>query len=178
MNRKGMTLMEVLVSLVLIAIVMIFLTNLLADIKNEETISTTRNADSLTRASLINVIEGDLINNNLTRFYKNCNLNKSGAKACYSFTFSSTTKYLYVGTNFIAYGPSNSLEKWNLEYGEYDISNIKVNFINKVNGTSTPDYLLTIHIPVKNVDNTTRRKYDVDLTIIGKTDGFTCSNGC
>ena len=62
MNNKGMTLMEVLVSLVLISIVMIFIVNLLSDLKNEDVISAKRNEDTLTRAALINVIQGDLIN--------------------------------------------------------------------------------------------------------------------
>ena len=39
MNKKGMTLMEVLVSLVLISIVMIFIVNLLSDLKNEGILS-------------------------------------------------------------------------------------------------------------------------------------------
>ena len=73
MNKKGMTLMEVLVSLVLISIVMIFIVNLLSDLKNEGILSNKRNEDSLTRASLINVIEADLINTNpyLVTFIKN-----------------------------------------------------------------------------------------------------------
>ena len=62
MNKKGMTLMEVLVSLVLISIVMIFVVNLLSDLKNEDVLSNKRNEDTLTRASLINVIQSDLIN--------------------------------------------------------------------------------------------------------------------
>ena len=92
MNKKGMTLMEVLVSLVLISIVMIFVVNLLSDLKNEGILSNKRNTDSLTRASLINVIQGDLINNEnyLTTFIKNCdqgsesNLN---INTCYQFKF-------------------------------------------------------------------------------------------
>ena len=62
MNKKGMTLMEVLVSLVLISIVMIFIVNLLSDLKNEGILSNRRNEDSLTRASFINVTEAEFIN--------------------------------------------------------------------------------------------------------------------
>ena len=62
MNKKGMTLMEVLVSLVLISIVMIIVVNLLSDLKNQDVLSNKRNEDTLTIASLINVIKSDLIN--------------------------------------------------------------------------------------------------------------------
>jgi len=177
MNKKGMTLMEVLVSLILISIVMIFIINLLSDMKAEDVTSTKRNQDSLTRSSLINVIEGDLINKNLTGFKKSCDQKSyPNTQTCYQFIYSDVIKYLYVNKSFIAYGSSGNMEKWEITYGTYDINNIKVTYTAKVNGLDSPDYLLTIHVPVLGISDSNKRKYDIDLTIIGSTDGFTCTN--
>jgi len=166
MNKKGMTLMEVLVSLILISIVMVFLVNLLSDLKSEDVISTKRNQDALTRASLINVIEGDLVNKSLVNFSSSCDQKPSDV-VCYQFNYSDVTKYLYVNANFIAYGILNSMEKWDINYGTYDINNIAVYELNNIGGSYTPEYLLTIHIPVTGVDTTNKRKYDVDITYLG-----------
>lgn len=179
MNKKGMTLMEVLVSLVLISIVMIFVVNLLSDLKNEGILSNKRNADSLTRASLINVIQGDLINNEnyLTTFIKNCdqgfesNLN---INTCYQFKFKDeTVKNLYINQNFIAYGPSGAMEKWDLNYGTYDVQNITVSYVGQSSKKNVPS-LLTIHIPVNGVDSTAKNKFDIELTALSSTGRFTC----
>ena len=186
MNKKGMTLMEVLVSLVLISIVMIFIVNLLSDLKNEGILSNRRNEDSLTRASFINVNEADLINsdNYLVKFKKECNQSANAtSKRCYQFYFkNNTVKTLYVTGSYIAYGTYNlsnnthSMEKWDLNYGTYDTSRIVVRYVNNSNGYQTPS-LLTIHIPVNGVDAAAKNKFDVEITALSTTGRFTCE-GC
>lgn len=184
MNNKGMTLMEVLVSLVLISIVMIFIVNLLSDLKNEGILSTRRNEDSLTRASLISVIEADLISsdNYLVKFKKECNQkDRTTSKRCYQFTFKNhTVKTLYVTSTYIAYGEytlsnnnASKMEKWNIGYGTYDVSKIAVNCVVSPDGNKSPT-LLTIHIPVNGVDATAKNKFDIDLTALSTTGRFTC----
>ena len=190
MNKKGMTLMEVLVSLVLISIVMIFIVNLLSDLKNEGILSNKRNEDSLTRASLINVIEADLINTNpyLVSFIKNCDqVSNKNTKTCYQFVFQNTqnnstqSKYLYINSNFIAYGPTNSMEKWELNYGIYDVDNISISFlvwsIKSVlfpfsNSSSNVPSVLAIHIPVIGVDASAKNKFDIELTALSSVGQF------
>lgn len=180
MNKKGMTLMEVLVSLVLISIVMIFIVNLLSDLKNEGILSNKRNEDSLTRASLINVIEADLINTNpyLVTFIKNCDqVSNKNTKTCYQFVFQNTqnnstqSKYLYINSNFIAYGPTNSMEKWELNYGIYDVDNISISYIGGKSSSNAPS-ILAIHIPVIGVDASAKNKFDIELTALSSVGQF------
>lgn len=174
MNNKGMTLMEVLVSLVLISIVMIFIVNLLSDLKNEDAISAKRNEDTLTRAALINVIQGDLINsdNYLETIIKKSN--DSGYSDCTSFKFhNSGTKYLCVHDTFVAYGKAGNLEKWDLNNGTYDLNNIKIECVTRVNSYPSPS-LLTIHIPVIGVDSSAKNKYSIELTALSPIGKFTC----
>lgn len=175
MNKKGMTLMEVLVSLVLISIVMIFVVNLLADLKNEGILSNKRNEDTLTRASLINVIEADLIDseNYLVTFKKNCDQkNSRNTKTCYEFVYkNNTSKYLYVSDIFIAYGTSSNMEKWDLNYGNYDIDNITINYVGGKSGSQEPS-ALAIHIPVTGVDASAKNKFDIELTALSSVGRF------
>ena len=180
MNKKGMTLMEVLVSLVLISIVMIFIVNLLSDLKNEGILSNKRNEDSLTRASLINVIEADLINTNpyLVSFIKNCDqVSNKNTKTCYQFVFQNTqnnstqSKYLYINSNFIAYGPTNSMERWELNYGIYDVDNISISYIGGKSSSNAPS-VLAIHIPVIGIDASAKNKFDIESTALSSVGQF------
>ncbi len=176
MNKKGMTLMEVLVSLVLISIVMIFVVNLLSDLKNEDVLSNKRNEDTLTRASLINVIQSDLINsdNYLEAFIKKST--DSDYTNCSAFKFhSGTTKYLCVNDTFIAYGRAGMLEKWDLNYGNYDVNNVTYKYVANVNSYPSPT-LLVIHIPVTGVDSSAKNKYSIELTALSPHARFTCQD--
>lgn len=183
MNNRGMTLMEVLVSLVLISIVMIFVVNLLSDLKNEDILSSKRNEDTLTRASVINVIQGDLINsdNYLETFIKKST--DSGYTTCSAFKFynkssnthNGITKYLCVHDTFIAYGTAGKLEKWDLSYGSYDLSNITYKYVSRVNGNDSPT-LLAIHIPVLGIDSSAKNKYSIELTALSPSAKFICQD--
>ena len=61
LNRKGMSLTEVIAALVILSIVMIFLFNILSDLRYEDYLSLSRNEDAINRANLINIIENDNI---------------------------------------------------------------------------------------------------------------------
>lgn len=159
---------------------MIFIVNLLSDLKNEGILSNKRNEDSLTRASLINVIEADLINTNpyLVSFIKNCDqVSNKNTKTCYQFVFQNTqnnstqSKYLYINSNFIAYGPTNSMEKWELNYGIYDVDNISISYIGGKSSSNVPS-VLAIHIPVIGVDASAKNKFDIELTALSSVGQF------
>ena len=159
---------------------MIFIVNLLSDLKNEGILSNKRNEDSLTRASLINVIEADLINTNpyLVTFIKNCDqVSNKNTKTCYQFVFQNTqnnstqSKYLYINSNFIAYGPTNSMEKWELNYGIYDVDNISISYIGGKSSSNAPS-VLAIHIPVIGVDDSAKNKFDIELTALSSVGQF------
>ena len=159
---------------------MIFIVNLLSDLKNEGILSNKRNEDSLTRASLINVIEADLINTNpyLVSFIKNCDqVSNKNTKTCYQFVFQNTqnnstqSKYLYINSNFIAYGPTNSMERWELNYGIYDVDNISISYIGGKSSSNAPS-VLAIHIPVIGIDASAKNKFDIELTALSSVGQF------
>lgn len=165
MNRKGTTIIEILVSLALISIVMIFLFNLLADLKREDAMSSSKSADSLNRTSIIHLVQNDFITKKLNK------VTYTSSNNSVSFTFyydDTTSKVFKVGTNYVSYGD----EIWNLnENNSYDLDNITYCFNGeKVNNPNLPDlshYIyLNISIPEK-VDAAVKRKYDIVLTYMG-----------
>ena len=164
MNNKGFTLVELIVSIGLISIVMVFLFNLLGNVKREESLSNSNNTDSLNRSMIIRVIQNDFIELNL-RSVNTCNV---GEVLCYSFYFlNGTTKQLIVNKNNIIYDN----EKWLLESGEYTSSN-SVYCTNKEYGDN---YYLKIFIPVINSVNDGKVR-DIELIRIGKLSEITTFN--
>jgi len=71
--KKGITLMEIIVSIALISIVMIFLFNVLANIRNEEVLSKRKSENLINQALVIKNIQDDLADNNLISFAVNNN---------------------------------------------------------------------------------------------------------
>lgn len=171
MNNKGITLLEILISLVLISIVMIFLFSLISDLRNEDSLSKTRSVDAVNRSTIINIVQNDFINKELIKV-EGC----STGQICMKFIFKDESyKYLQVYSNntenYLTYGPDEGKERWDLSYGKYDLNNFSYNFVNKItqNGTVTnsPYYYLRIYIPIV-VDTNSKRKYDIELTKIGE----------
>ena len=61
LNNKGVTLIELIVSLALISIVMVFIFNLLIDLKAEDSLSSKRSTDALNRSTIIRLIQNDFL---------------------------------------------------------------------------------------------------------------------
>lgn len=102
MNNKGTTLIEILVSIILITIVIVFIFSMLMDLRNEDFIASNKNEDSLNRSSIIHLIENDFINKGLTKI-KN---NKCSDNDCIKLTFTysdGVSKELEVRNNYVAY---------------------------------------------------------------------------
>ena len=60
MNKKGFTMTELIVSIAIIAVVMIFLVNLLVDIKYDKTNELYDTKNQINRAEIIKTIQNDL----------------------------------------------------------------------------------------------------------------------
>ena len=59
MNRKGFTLMELMISISLVSIVMVFTLNLLNDIRAEEALGTNKTADLTNRTIITRIVQDD-----------------------------------------------------------------------------------------------------------------------
>ena len=155
---KGTTLVEIMISVMLISVILIFIFNILADLKAEDNLASKRSEDALARASYTRIIQNDFINNVLTGV-NSC----SDGLICLNFTFKNNTqKQLKIYDKYIVYDN----EKWSLTYGSYSKDNAEIEYRYSSTTSSNPDLIkysyLKIIVPV--IYNTlSNRKYDLEL---------------
>ncbi len=158
MKNKGFTLVELMVSIALVSLVLVFMFNLLGDVKRENSLSNDNINDTLNRSTITRIIQNEWIENDLIRVEK-CSV--SGTILCYTFTFKdNSTKDLLVKEKELEYDN----EKWILDDGEYSTDGASYCFLS--NGVN---YLLKITIPVLNHKDD-NRVHDIELIKMGTDD--------
>ena len=163
MNNKGITLVELMVSLILISIVMVFIFALLVDMKNEDYLSSSKSEDALNRTEIIHLIENDFIN------YKLSNVSQdtcpSGANFCLKFNFyNNPEKKLYFFDDHLVYDN----EAFYLSIGSFEVD--KTEFCYTKNVPTDPDAknsyaYFNLTVPVTH-DATVNRKTTIDLSYL------------
>lgn len=126
MNKKGITLVEVIISVGLISVVMLFLFHILMDMQFEDTHSSYAKENQIQRAAIIKTVQDDFKDFKL----KNATLRTVGNTIEIRFEYLEGTekqKLLLVQEKSISYDG----ETWNLESEneelKYDISKVKLN---------------------------------------------------
>lgn len=167
MNKKGTTLIEVLISVVLIATIMVFMFNILVDLRNEESLSTLKSTESLNRSAIIHLIQNDITVKGLTKVvFTDTSATDEGKPLIFTFTFKDNSeKELKVYSKSLIYDN----EIWKLNNGEYLLTEMKYCYVNQVQVNKTdvasPYYYLNINIPVSH-EASSKRKYDIDITVM------------
>lgn len=131
LNKKGMTLLEIVISIALISVVMLFLFSLLNDIQYESKHSSYAKDFLVSRATIIKDVEEDILNNNITNVMQ---VNVDANKTTLNFFVGSdpSNMNLEVESKKITYKnaagekESFSLSKDNDEE-VFDFANIKIN---------------------------------------------------
>ncbi|MBR1943861.1 MAG: prepilin-type N-terminal cleavage/methylation domain-containing protein [Alphaproteobacteria bacterium] len=153
---KGTTLIEIMISIALISVVMIFVFNILSDLKDEDRESSKNSTDLLNKASYTRIIQNDFINLDLQKI-QGCS--DANSIVCYLFTYQTgTTKKFIVYSNYIVYGD----EKWTLTSGNYTKQGSKFCYEQSDNSIK-PYHLLKIYVPT-DLDVSSNKNYDVELT--------------
>ena len=62
MKKNGMTLVEIILAVALISLVMIFVFNILVDLRQEETFSSYKSSDQINRSIITKRIQDDILN--------------------------------------------------------------------------------------------------------------------
>ena len=156
MNNKGTTLIEILVSVILITMVTIFLFAVLSDLRNEEYLSESKSKDALNRTEIIHIIENDFINLGLKDIQvKNCSNN-----LCATITFKDdTTKQLKITQTYLKYDG----ERWDLTGGKYLIDETVFYACSNFNGYS----FFRLTVPT-NSDAASFRKSSFDISYLSE----------
>ena len=131
MNKKGITLIEFIVSIALVGIVMIFLFNLLLDVQYTAKNGNYAKENQLNRASILREVMYDFTHLGLvgmkdTSTYINLTLN---------FKFQDgSEKTLTVNKDYVLYGTESDYEKWSLKRNDdatvYQTSCVEYHFEN------------------------------------------------
>lgn len=131
LNKKGMTLLEIVISIALISVVMLFLFSLLNDIQYESKHTSYAKDFLVSRATIIKDVQEDILNNNITNVMQ---VNVDANKTTLNFFVGSdpSNMNLEVESKKITYKnaagekESYSLSKDNDEE-VFDFANIKIN---------------------------------------------------
>lgn len=117
MKKNGMTMIEVMISVALISIVMVFIFNILIDLRQEETLSGYKSSDQINRSVITKTIQDDLLNRRII------NIAKSGVCSsliCLDLYYrDGTVGHIKVEDTYFYYGIGSDIEKWELKTGKY-----------------------------------------------------------
>lgn len=176
MKKNGMTLVEIILAVALISLVMIFVFNMLVDLRQEETFSSYKSSDQINRSIISKRIQDDLLNRGLERI-------ENGNGTCYNnSTFCNKVNLIYkdgtigkisVEEHYFSYQFCNtvsnceSVERWNLSSASYKNNyiycfNYGVNIPNGSNG----NYYVQLIFPVNLSDNALESQIIFDIEVL------------
>ncbi len=119
MKSKGLTIIELLVSIVLLSVVMIFVFALLIDIRQEEQRSNFSSADLLNRSIIMQNIQEILLENGLTDIAFTSNSNSQ----TFTMTHKTSKKTIItIEENKLTLNYNGDIEAWILESSVYDFN--------------------------------------------------------
>lgn len=142
MNKRGFTLVELITTFALSAVIITILTNIVLIMKNMYNNTSAKTELYINQANLSNYINSKLNNGNLLT-YSTCN----DSNFCYTFTFSDgTTSRLVITDNKITFGDYNYVLKSNnyVEGESFDILNTA-----PLSDSTLNDSIMVINIPIK-----------------------------
>lgn len=150
-NNKGVTIVELLVSLALLSVVLMFLYNLLSNVTFEKNTDFIANSNQANRIDIINTIETDLIlDNNIEKDKNQTTENRLVLKG-------TKTYKIIITENTLAYYVNNTIQNtWKIKGGKLG----KINCENTLGGTTTSDNITecksdSYNTPIVCTDNVT-----------------------
>lgn len=156
MNKKGFTMTELIVSIAIIAVVMIFLVNLLVDIRYDKKNELYDTKNQINRAEIIKTIQNDLDGKVIT------DINDTGSSSnnlvVKITTDDNSPHIIKADSNHISYTSSGKTTKWSLEKNndetyiktsDVELKVIKCNKADNSNLTcDSNDKIIIINIPI------------------------------
>ena len=187
LNNKGTSLIELIISVLLISIVIIFMFQLLLEINNEQNNNVMAVDNQVNRAEIIRYIENDLNNHVLSSIIDNSTNNNLNI----TFNYNDSLKTIINGTknNITITNTSNDKRLWNIEDGTLFVNKVNVE---SIKNTISNYYALYLNMEIhtaneKNMENNNNSIDDLSLTYIGKLSdydpnitclGYCCNHSC
>lgn len=167
MNNKGSTLLELIISIALISVILVFMVRLLVDLNDSETNNKYAKKNQVIRAEILRTIENDLQNKIIT----NIRDNSTTSNLIITFKFDGNKESnINVLKDKLTYkNTAGKTRTWTLKEGYFDITQSPVDFSQDEN-----IYSLIIDIPVYttnefNTKNNNNLLDDILVSYIGRT---------
>ena len=155
LNKKGFTMVELMVSISLISLIMIFLVKILIDVRYEGTNEIYDTRDQISRAEIIKTIQTDAIGKSIYSIRKYSNNIDISLVSLSGTSMSMKIARITVNDDKITYQAlNNKTYSWPLELAEYNsdvkysLADAKCNVTKDQNQTGNKDYIVTLIIPV------------------------------
>lgn len=158
LNKKGNTLIELVISIALMSVILISIVRLLVDLNNTNTNNVYAKNNQINRSEILRAIESDLNNKVLV------NINDSNTKPdelIINLMFNdNTSSKVNVTKNIITYTSSNgNVRKWTMKDCSLYPGKAKVNFVSDDYSTSKDDKIYTLQIDIEIHTNNEKNTY-------------------
>ena len=180
MNKKGTTLAELIISIALISVVLLFMIKLLIDLNDAEANNTYAKDNQINRAEILRMIGNDLNNKNIA------SINDSGSnetKLVINIEFTDrTSSKIEAEEKKIKYTDSDGKNRtWNIEGGTIYTKKANVYYMKDNNDSGKNYYSLSIDIEIhtaneKNKLCNNNTLDDIIINYIGKLDDLVTTN--
>lgn len=170
LNKKGMSLVEVVISIALISVVLVFMIRLLIDVNNVRTNNDYAKDNQVVRTEILRAVHTDLIDKTLS------NIEDSSIEGDLNITFSfsdgTESQITATSTTFAYRNSSGETRRWNLVDCTLDYSYADVYLIKDIN-----IYTLIIDIEIhtvneRNDQNNNNSLDDIIISYMGNSSDF------
>lgn len=174
-KKNGMTMIEIMLAVALISLVLIFVLNILIDLRQEETLSRYKSQDQLNRSIITKTIQDDLLNRGGLSDLNACATGNTLIACVQLHYLDGSVGYIKIGRDTLSYQIGNDIEKWTLHSGSYSCS-FSYNY-EELNGFN--QYAMRLYFPVDLSGNVLDNKmnFDVEILYMGsKPEGLNIAN--
>lgn len=176
MNNKGSTLLELIISIALISVILVFMVRLLVDLNDSETNNKYAKKNQVIRAEILRTIENDLQNKIITDIRDNSTT--SNLIITFKFDGNKESNINVLKDKLTYKNTDGKTRTWTLKEGYFDITQSPVDFNQDEN-----IYSLIIDIPVYttnefNTKNNNNLLDDILVSYIGRTKDLNTFSRC
>lgn len=181
LNKKGTTLAEVIISIALISVVLVFMIRLLIDLNNMQTNTTYATGNQVNRAEILRMIGNDLNNKDIASITDNSDANN--LNITFGFTDGTRASISTTSEIFTYTSSDNTLRRWIIEDGSIYVNRAKVYYRADTKAENNKIYTLIIDIEVHtiNEENDVENNNTLDDIIIsymGSVEDFSTPLSC
>lgn len=176
MNNKGSTLLELIISIALISVILVFMVRLLVDLNDSETNNKYAKKNQVIRAEILRTIENDLQNKIITDIRDNSTT--SNLIITFKFDGNKESNINVLKDKLTYKNTDGKTRTWTLKEGYFNITKSPVDFSQDEN-----IYSLIIDIPVYttnefNTKNNNNLLDDILVSYIGRTKDLNTFSRC